>query len=90
MQNYNNEAVTTFRGLPWFEMTNDMYCTIGGAGGIGSWLALFLSRAGIRPTIYDFDYVERRNMGGQFYSQEDIGRPKVQALASNIRNFTAY
>ena len=90
MQNYNNEAVTTFRGLPWFEMANDMYCTIGGAGGIGSWLALFLSRAGIRPSIYDFDYVERRNMGGQFYSQEDIGRPKVQALASNIRNFTAY
>ena len=90
MQNYNNEAVTTFRGLPWFEMANNMYCTIGGAGGIGSWLALFLSRIGVNPTIYDFDYVEKRNMGGQFYKQEDIGLPKVQALSENIYSFVAH
>lgn len=86
--NSNTESATTFRGLPWFGLAKKSYVTIGGAGGIGSWLALFLSRAGIKSTIYDFDTVENRNLGGQLYRKNSVGKTKVSALAEVVRDFT--
>ena len=46
-----------FKDAPWFpkEETNVI---VGGAGGIGSWLTLMLSRAGFFPIVYDFDRLE--------------------------------
>ena len=83
-----NESATTFRGLPWFDLASNAVVTIGGAGGIGSWLALFLSRIGVTSTIYDFDTVEKRNLGGQFYSRNSVGKTKIKALSEAINTFS--
>jgi len=62
--------------------------TVGGAGGLGSWLSLFLSRIGHTLDIYDFDVVGVENIGGgQFYSQSQAGMSKTDALMSNINTF---
>lgn len=84
------EQYSTFKALPWFPSgtSSPFRVTIGGAGGIGSWLALFLTRAGFVCTIYDDDYIEERNLGGQFYKESDIGEPKVYALQRNILEFS--
>jgi hypothetical protein len=60
---------------------------VGGAGGIGSWLTLFLNRAGFFVNIFDFDTIEAHNLGGQFYPRTVLGRFKVDALRSIIADF---
>lgn len=77
-----------FKDAPWFpkEKTDII---IGGAGGIGSWLSLMLSRAGFFPIVYDFDRLEEHNLAGQLYSKEDAEKlmPKVEALKVLCKNF---
>lgn len=59
---------------------------IAGAGGIGSNVACMLVRAGMRRLkIVDFDRVETSNLNRQFYFADQIGRPKVSALAENLK-----
>lgn len=82
-----DEQYTAFKGLPWFNHI-DSYVTIGGAGGIGSYLAYFLSRAGFKIYIRDFDIVEKRNLSGQFYTRDDIGRLKVSAVYNTVKKFS--
>ena len=61
---------------------------IAGAGGLGSHVAIALARAGIgRLLVVDFDVVEARNLDRQCYTLEQIGMPKVEALAMNIAAF---
>ena len=56
--------------------------TIVGAGGIGSPLALALSKMGVpRLTLIDGDSVEKHNLPNQLFPLADKGRPKVEALA---------
>jgi len=64
--------------------------TIGGAGGIGSWLAFFLARIGVPMRIYDYDTVDFTNLGGQLYPKTAIGRNKVEAVADVVRDFSDY
>lgn len=77
-----------FKDAPWFpqEETN---VVVGGAGGIGSWLTLMLSRAGYFPIVYDFDRLEEHNLAGQLYEQTDAKAmvPKVDALKGLCKNF---
>jgi len=75
-----------FSSAPWIEPQNIM---IGGAGGIGSWVALALSRIGHNLFIYDFDTVDEFNLGGQFYSHEQVYLRKVDALRNNLIKFSA-
>lgn len=74
-----------FKDAPWFG--DGEHVLIGGAGGIGSWLALFLSRAGFKPIVYDFDVIEEHNMGGQFFRKKNIGKTKTFALSELIGEF---
>lgn len=77
-----------FKDAPWFNTSGDeINVLIGGAGGIGSWLSLLLTRAGFIPFVYDFDSYEVHNIGGQFCRVSDIGRAKVLALEEVIRQF---
>ena len=76
-----------FKGAPWFPVERTE-CIIGGAGGIGSWLTLLLTRAGFQCATFDFDVVDELNMGGQWYNKESIGRAKVFALQDLISSFT--
>lgn len=77
-----------FKDAPWFAGDEKIYCIVGGAGGIGSWLTMLLARAGFMPFVYDFDTLEEHNMGGQLYTKDLIGSTKVSALQSVVRNFT--
>lgn len=57
------------------------HCTLVGCGGIGSFVAVALTKMGIANlTLIDFDDVEPHNMPNQFYRMSDIGKPKVVAL----------
>jgi sulfur carrier protein ThiS adenylyltransferase len=54
---------------------------IGGAGGLGSNVAVILTRTGFRRfEILDKDVVEASNLNRQNYTLADIGKPKVECL----------
>jgi len=77
-----------FKDAPWYPLALSTTILLGGAGGIGSWVAFLLARAGFRVMVYDHDTVEEINIGGQFYSVQDTGKTKVEALRNNILNLT--
>lgn len=59
-----------------------------GAGGIGSWTALQLTKLGVRKlTVYDMDRVEPHNLSTTPYQVGDLGRPKVRALRDVVDQF---
>ncbi|MBN2248521.1 MAG: sulfur carrier protein ThiS adenylyltransferase ThiF [Coriobacteriia bacterium] len=63
-------------------------CTVAiiGCGGLGSNVAEMLVRSGIgRLTLVDFDTVDERNLNRQFFFRDQIGAPKVVALAENLQ-----
>lgn len=58
-----------------------------GAGGTGSWLAHALAKLlvdGDSLTLVDADVLEKRNLDRQLFDIDDIGRPKVTALAERV------
>lgn len=58
-----------------------------GCGSVGSVVAENLARFGItRMTLYDFDTVEPRNLANQMFTQDDVGRLKVEALADMLHH----
>lgn len=62
--------------------------TVGGAGGLGSFVSLFLSRVGHALEVYDFDRVDTANIGGgQFYGEFQAGQYKTEALRDNLYKF---
>lgn len=74
-----------FKDALWYN--NKVEIVIGGAGGIGSWLSFFLTRAGFNVTVYDFDTVEEHNLGGQLFFAHDVSELKVTALRNVITEF---
>jgi hypothetical protein len=90
-----NVKQSRFRDASWFEKveTFPIPIVIGGAGGIGSWLVLFLSRM-LPPTsylfLYDNDVVEEINMAGQMYSTKDVGQYKVDAMSNMAKLYAGY
>jgi len=62
--------------------------TVIGAGSVGSFTVLTLAKLGCgNIEVYDFDGVEEHNLPNQFYRNCDIGRPKVEALKSIVKDF---
>lgn len=61
---------------------------VGGTGGIGSWVALFLARIGHDLYLYDDDSIDETNMAGQLYKLSQIGKNKAEATKDNIFDFT--
>lgn len=52
-----------------------------GCGALGSWLVLFLLKMGFKNiTVYDFDNIEEHNIPNQCFSENQIGKPKVEAM----------
>ena len=63
--------------------------TIIGAGAVGSFTCLTLTKMGVTDiTVYDGDTVEEHNLPNQWYRSRDLGRKKVEALAEIILDFT--
>lgn len=60
-----------------------------GAGSIGSWTALALSKLGCSNiTIMDGDIIEEHNAGSQVYKASDSGEQKVSALIDKLNILT--
>lgn len=76
-----------FSDAEWF-IIGPQDIIIGGVGGIGSWVALLLSRIGHSLYLYDTDIIDETNMGGQFYAINQIGISKAQATKTNIMQFS--
>jgi sulfur carrier protein ThiS adenylyltransferase len=58
---------------------------IAGVGGLGSPIAVALARSGIgRLILADYDVVEPSNLNRQMYFIDQIGMPKVDALAATL------
>lgn len=56
-----------------------------GCGAVGATVAENLVRFGIsKITLYDFDTVDDHNVANQIYTEEDIGKPKIEALADYL------
>lgn len=86
-----DETTSRFSSAVWFEEIQKKVVILAGVGGIGSYVGFLLAR--MKPKslfIYDDDIVEFANMSGQLYSSEDVGKRKVDALASMISKYAMY
>ncbi|MCB5259871.1 MAG: sulfur carrier protein ThiS adenylyltransferase ThiF [Candidatus Cloacimonetes bacterium] len=64
---------------------------IAGAGGLGSNIAILLSRVGIgKLIISDFDQVSISNLNRQAFTLNQVGKNKVDALQANIGDINPY
>lgn len=82
--------LTYLRQLDWFDPSQtDASVTVVGAGGIGSFTALALAKLGVQEiTLVDFDRVEGHNLPNQLFAMDQLGEPKVEAVASSVRAYT--
>ncbi len=56
-----------------------------GCGGLGSNAAAMLVRSGVGAlTLIDFDVIEESNLNRQLFFRDQLGRPKVEALAETL------
>lgn len=84
-------TTSRFSGAAWFDAIKNQKITIVGAGGIGSWVALMLSRFNPKSIIiYDDDTVDISNLAGQFYTVSQIGIFKVDAVSTNMKNYSGF
>jgi len=59
---------------------------VAGCGGLGSNIAISLVRSGVgRLILADFDIIEASNLNRQQYTQDDIGKLKVNVLSSYLK-----
>ena len=62
-----------------------------GLGGLGSNIAISLTRAGIGKLILiDYDRVDPSNLNRQQYKMNQLGMYKTEALVENLREITPY
>lgn len=70
---------------------SDARVAVCGLGGLGSAVAVSLARCGVgRLHLIDFDRVDLSNLNRQQYAIDQLGRPKPEALAEEIRRFAPY
>lgn len=86
-----DEQTSRFSSAVWYQKVQSKNIIVAGIGGIGSYVVYLLSR--MKPAglfLYDSDTVELANLSGQLFSMSDIGRRKVDAIASMINNYSNY
>lgn len=84
-----NNRHNRFKEAGWYNNNQKLDISIIGLGGIGSYLAYFLSRIGDHNFyIYDFDTIEEHNLGGQFYPVLDIGLPKEESCSLLMERYS--
>lgn len=80
-----------FKSLSWYKgKFEPKTIIIGGQGGIGSYFSFLASRVVSSKTkllAYDFDKVEIHNIGGQLFSNLDIGKLKANAMNEFTKNY---
>ncbi len=86
------ESMMAARHTPGvFEKVKAARVGIAGLGGLGSHIAFALARTGVGHLhLVDFDVVEPSNLNRQCYRICDLGKPKTQALAEQLRAVNPY
>lgn len=80
-----------FSSAEWFKKVQEQVVILAGVGGIGSNMAIILAKLNPKAIyLFDGDTVEAANLSGQFYSADDIGKFKVDAIAESIVKYTNY
>ena len=59
-----------------------------GVGALGSRIVRHLGQLGVPSQVFDPDVVEEVNVANQAYGLDDVGKPKVAALAEMVRRTT--
>jgi len=77
-----------FKGAEWFKWLLNRDVILGGAGGIGSFMSLFLSRLGCHIYVYDMDSFETHNMSGQLVRNSDIDKLKTDVAIELAKEFS--
>jgi molybdopterin/thiamine biosynthesis adenylyltransferase len=68
----------------------DNCISIIGCGAIGSYVATSLAKLGLKHfELWDFDTVEEHNLPNQFFFEDQIGMPKVDATALMMRKINS-
>ena len=89
MRSQQENITLRFQDADWFgDLSQFPPIVIGGCGGIGSWTSFFITRAGFDVVCFDDDVIEAHNLGGQLYSSEHIGTPKVSAMENIIGQYS--
>lgn len=72
-----------------FERVRSTRVAILGCGAVGGWTAVQLAHSGLENfTLIDSDHVEESNLNRSIFLHEDIGAPKVEAIASAIHRIS--
>lgn len=88
---FSQDITSRFSSAEWLEEIQNSNILIAGIGGIGSWLALLVSRMHPRNLLLmDGDVVEAVNMSGQLYQINDIGKFKTDALNDTLKQYSNY
>jgi len=82
-----NNRTVRFSDAPWYKPGTMVI--VGGAGSIGSWLSLGLSRQEAKIQLFDYDMIDEVNMAGQMYSTSDIGKNKADVMVDQCMAFSA-
>ncbi len=95
MKKYSKEEFTAMQNAlhtgKAAEILRSSTVGVAGLGGLGSNAAVSLARSGIgKLVLVDFDVVELSNLNRQYYTIEDVGRPKTEALAEIIGRINPY
>lgn len=86
-----DERTLRFSGADWFAPIQSANFTIIGAGGIGSWVSLLLSKVGgTSMQIFDGDKYDASNIAGQLCYTKRVGANKASALKDLIRDITGF
>jgi molybdopterin/thiamine biosynthesis adenylyltransferase len=79
--NNTHEVANFSHQTDLFDPTTATKTVVFGAGSVGGYAVDFLAKMGVRQiVVWDDDVVDSHNCPMSIYSQEHIGRPKVEAL----------
>lgn len=85
------DALTERHGVENQQRLSAASVGVAGLGGLGSHIAAALARLGIgRLILVDFDRVDVTNLNRQQYRVCDLGRPKPEALAEQLREINPF
>lgn len=82
-----SESQLRYSDAEWFNNVNNFASNVAiiGAGGIGSWVALLLSKFSINIRLHDSDRFEKVNQAGQIFLAEHLGMQKSAAISNLCR-----
>jgi len=85
----NNKRVHSSRfGAAPFVTKEPLNIVLGGLGGVGAYVAFFLSRLQHNLYCYEFDVVEDVNLDSQLFPYGSIGRKKADVVAEFCKTYS--